>query len=138
MRVKYPRPGQLRLLFTYPNSLAYAVQTDDIYRDMAEDAANRYHFSEYPFDHSLYSATNCKALGIFRDELNSVPMQPFVGLRAKCYAFLRMGKVCNNVFQHTNPVEKKTAKGVKRRVKDAYLPILYTIWMHSTTFVDRI
>ena len=30
MCVKYPRPDQLRLLFTLP----YAVQTEDIYRDM--------------------------------------------------------------------------------------------------------
>ena len=56
MRVKYP--GQLRLLFTDTDSLAYAVQTDGIYRYMTEDAANHYDFSEYPFDHSLISATN--------------------------------------------------------------------------------
>ena len=41
MHVKYPRPGRLRLLFTDTDSLAYAAQTDDIYRDMAEDVANR-------------------------------------------------------------------------------------------------
>ena len=29
--------------------------------------------------------------------------------------------MCNVVFQHTNPAEKKTAKGVKRSVKDAHL-----------------
>ena len=45
MRVKYPRPAQLRLLLT---------DTDDIYRDMAEDAATRYDFSEYPLDHPTF------------------------------------------------------------------------------------
>ena len=75
MHVKYPSHGQLRILFTDTDSLAYAVQPDDIYRDMAEDAVNRYDFSEYPFDHPLYSATNRNALGFFKDELNSVPMQ---------------------------------------------------------------
>ena len=121
IRVKYPRPGKLRLLLTDTDSLAYAVQTDNIYRDMAKDTANRYDFSEYPLDHPLYSATNRKALGYFKDELNSVPMQQFVGLRPKCYAFLCTGKVCNNVFQHTRHIEKKTAKSVKRSVKDAHL-----------------
>ena len=48
MCVKYPRADQLRLLFTETDSLAYAVQTDDIYRDMVDDAASRYDFSEYP------------------------------------------------------------------------------------------
>ena len=32
MQVKYPRANQLRLLFTDTDSLAYAVQTDDIYK----------------------------------------------------------------------------------------------------------
>ena len=84
-----------------------------------------YDFSEYPLDHHLYSAVNHKAIGFFKDELNSVPMQQFVGLRPKCYPFFCPGKVSNDMFQHTNPVEKKTAKGVKRRVKDAHLHFEY-------------
>ena len=44
----------------------------------------------------------------FKDELNSVPMREFVGLRPKCYAFLCTGKVDKNVLQHTRPVEKET------------------------------
>ena len=103
--VLYPRHGQLRLLFTDTDSLAYAVQTEDVYRDMAADAATHYDFREYPLDHPLYIAMNHKALGFFKDELNSVPVQKFVGLRPKCYAFLCTGKVSNNLFQHTNPVE---------------------------------
>ena len=82
-------------------------------------------YSEYPLNHPLYSAVNRKVIGFFKDELNSVPMQQFVGLRPKCYAFLGTGKVSNNMLQHTNPVEKKTAKGVKRRVKDAPLHFKY-------------
>ena len=72
----------------------------DIYRDMAEDAATHYDFSDYPLDHPLYSAMNCKAIGFFMDELNSVPMQQFVGMRPKCYAFLCTGKVSNNAPAH--------------------------------------
>ena len=97
MKVKYPHASQLRQLFTDTDSLAYAVQTDDIYKDMATDAADRYDFSEYPLDHPLYDTSNRKALGFFKDELNSVPMQEFVGLRPKCYAFHCTGKVDKNV-----------------------------------------
>ena len=74
MCLKYPRPDQLRLLFTDTDSLAYAVQTEDIYRDMVEDAATHYDFSEYPLDHPPYSDMNRKAIGFFKDELNSVPI----------------------------------------------------------------
>ena len=74
-------------LFTDTDSLAYGVQTDGIYRDMV-DAASRCDFNEYDLDHPLYDTSNHKALGFFKDELNSVPMREFVGLRPKCYAFL--------------------------------------------------
>ena len=46
MKVKYPCANQLRLLFTDTDSLAYAVQTDNIYKDMANDAADWYDCSE--------------------------------------------------------------------------------------------
>ena len=72
MCVKYPRADQLRLLFTDTDSLAYAVQSDDIYRDMADDA--EYDFREYPLHQPLYDASNRKALRFFEDELNSVPV----------------------------------------------------------------
>ena len=62
-----------------------------------------------------------KAIGFFKDELNSLPMQQFVGLCPKCYTFLCTGKVSNNMLQYTNQAEKKTAKGVKRKVKYAHL-----------------
>ena len=121
MKVKYPHANQLRLLFTDTGSLAYAAQTDAIYKDMATDAVDRYDLSEYPLDHPLYDVSNCKALGFFKDELDSVPMQEFVGLQPKCYDFLCTGKVDKNVLQRTRPVEKKTAIGVKRKVEDDHL-----------------
>ena len=70
--VKYPRANQLRLLFTETDSLAYAVQTRHTHRDMVDDAASRYDFSEYPLDHPLYDTYNRKALVFFKDKLNSV------------------------------------------------------------------
>ena len=100
MCVKYPSADQLRLLFTDTDSLAYAVHTEDIYRDMVDDAVSRYDF---------------------KDERNPVPIREFVGLRPKCYAFLCAGEVDKNVLQHTRPVEKKPAKGVQRKVKDVHL-----------------
>ena len=48
-------------------------------------------------------------------------MREFVRLRPKCYAFLCTGKVDKSLLQHTIPIEKKTAKGVKRKLKDDHL-----------------
>ena len=77
MKVKYPHAYLLRLLFTDTDSLAYAVQTDDIYKDMLTDAADRYDFSPLI---TLFMMSNHKALEFFKDQLNSVPMQDFVML----------------------------------------------------------
>ena len=104
MKMKYPHANQLTLLFTDTDSLAYAVKTNSIYEDMAVDTATRYDFSDYPLDHPLYDALNKKALGFFKDELNSIPMEEIVGLRPKCYAFLCTGKVDRNIVQHSIPV----------------------------------
>ena len=87
MKVKCPHADQLRLLFTDTDSLAFAVQTENIYRDMDDDAATKYDFSDYPLDHPLYNTSNLKALGFFKDGMNSVPMEEFVGLRPKCFCF---------------------------------------------------
>ena len=56
MKAKYPYADQLRLLFTDTDSLAYAMQTNDIYKDMAVD--DKYDFSEYPLNHPLYNTSN--------------------------------------------------------------------------------
>ena len=92
---------------------------------MAEDAATHYGFSEHHLDHPLYSDMNRKAIAFFKAELNSGPMQQSVGLRLKCYAFLCTVMASNNMLQHTNPVEKKTVKGVKRGMKSARLHFEY-------------
>ena len=62
-----------------------------------------------------------KALGYFKDKLNSVPMEELVGLRPKCCAFKCTGKIEENTLQHSKPVEKKSAKCTKRKVKDEHL-----------------
>ena len=104
------------------------MQTDNVLEDMAVDASGRYDFREYPLNHPRYSVSNCKALGFFKDELNSVPMEEFVGLRPKCYAFMCTGQV-----------EKKTAKGVKRKVKDDHLSFgHYTFITHSYGHRDTV
>ena len=56
---------------------------------------------------------------------SSMPRREFVGLRPRCYAVLSTGKVSNNMLRHTKPVEKKTEKGVTRKVKDDHLHLAY-------------
>ena len=88
MCAKYPRADQLRLLFTDTDSLAYAVQTDNIYRGMDDDAASRYGFSEYPLYHPLYDTSNRSAYA------------RICWTASKMLRFLCTGKVDKNISAH--------------------------------------
>ena len=92
-----------RLLFTDTDSLCYEIQTDDIYKDMAEDA-HLYDFSGYDRQHPNFSMVNKKVIGKMSDETNGKPIQEFCGLRSKMYS-VKMAER-----------EMKRAKGVKKAV----------------------
>ena len=76
-----------RLLFTDTDSLCYRITTRDLYEDMKQDL-HYYDTSNYPPDHPLYSITNEKVLGKFKDELKGIRGLEFVGLRPKLYSLL--------------------------------------------------
>ena len=46
-----------------------------------------YDFSEYPKDHPNYDITNKKVLGTFKDEMKSLIITEFIGLKPKMYSF---------------------------------------------------
>ena len=100
VKPKYPC-DKSKLMFTDTDSLAYMIQTDDLYADMFADAA-LFDFSGYPRDHRCFSNVNKKVIGKMKDELNGVKMEEFIGLKAKMYS----------VLYDAN--EMKKAKGVKK------------------------
>ena len=102
-------PNLLKLCFTGTDSLLYEIETSDIYGDMLDNKSD-YDFSDYPCDHPNFSIENKKVLGKFKDELASLPLYEFIGLRPKCYSLL-----------YDKDKEKQTAKGTKSAVKKAYL-----------------
>ena len=113
-------PNRISLCFTDTDSLLYEVETPNIYEDMME-TNDDYDFSEYPFNHPNYDPTNKKVIGKFKDELNSLTMEEFVGVLPKCYSILYRGKVKENEVVNLDPAEKQAAKGTKTAVKDRFL-----------------
>ena len=98
----------VELIYTDTDSLIIQVETDDIYKDMLEDK-NLYDFSEYPKNHPNYDITNKKVLGTFKDEMKSLIITEFIGLKPKMYSF--------NFFDEDNiVVNKNTHKGVKESI----------------------
>ena len=101
-----------KLLFTDTDSLCYEIETDDVYKDIKNDADKWYDTSNYDKDHpsGLYSGKNKKIIGYMKDECGGKYITEFVGLRAKSYSFITSdGKV------------EKKCKGVKKYVVKKYI-----------------
>jgi hypothetical protein len=63
-----------------------AINTPNVYHDIGTHS-EWFDTSEYPKTNYLYSLKNKKSVGIFKDELHSIPMTHFVSLRPKMYAY---------------------------------------------------
>ena len=92
----------VRLLYTDTDSLIVHVQTDDLYKDMAQNL-DEYDTSNYPADHPLFSTANKKIIGKFKDELGGQLLTEFIGIRPKMYSYV-------------GEESGKRAKGVKKSV----------------------
>ena len=104
----------IKLLFTDTDSLCYRICDDrDIY-DVMNEHREYFDFSGYPRDHRCYSTHNKKQIGKFKDELNSLCLEEFVGLRPKSYSIKFRGRDLREDF-------KRVAKGTKYRVKETHL-----------------
>ena len=51
------------------DSLIYSIKTDDFYKDIADDIANRFNMSGYNPDRPLPVGLNKKVIGLMKDEL---------------------------------------------------------------------
>lgn len=93
------------LAYTDTDSFVLHVTTDDFYEDMKQNL-ERYDTSDYPENNKFQMPrVNKKIPGLFKDELNSVIITKFVGLRSKMYCV------------KTGHIDKmKKAKGVKKYV----------------------
>ena len=78
--------NKVELLYTDTDSFIIYVETDNIYKDMLENKI-LYDFRNYPINHPNYDITNKKVLGKFKDELNSLIITEFIGLKPKMYSF---------------------------------------------------
>ena len=110
---------KVELIYTDTDSFIIQVETDDIYKDMFKDK-NLYDFSEYPKNHPNYDITNKKVLGKFKDEMKSLIITEFIGLKPKMYSF---NYIENNIILNNN-----VHKGVKNSISlkhDEYKRSLY-------------
>ena len=102
MKRKY-NDDKLTLCYMDTDSLIYSIETDDFYKDIAEDVKDRFDTSGYNPDRPLPMGLNKKVIGLMKDELGGI-MTEFVTLRSKMYAY------------KTGSTESKKCKGIKKCV----------------------
>ena len=85
------------------DSFIVYIETDDIYKDFAEDVETRFDASNYELDRPLPKTKNKKVIGLMKDELGGKFMIRFVRIRAKPHSYLI----------NDNSEDKKTKKGTK-------------------------
>ena len=110
----------IQLCFTDTDSLLYLIRGQNPYAVM-EKHKEWFDNSDYPLDHPLYDVTRKKKLGLMKDELFSLCLEEFIGLRPKCYSLLFNGQVKNNKVISYDQSEKQVAKGTKKMVKKRYI-----------------
>ena len=103
MKCKYA-DDKLTLYYMDTDSLIYDTETDDFYKDIADDIESRFDTSGYVPDRPLPVGKNKKVIGLMKDELGGGMMKEFVTLRPKMYAY----KVGSS--------ESKKCEGIKKCV----------------------
>ena len=101
MKRKYTE-DKLTLCYMDIDSLIYDIETDDFYKDIADDVESRFDMSGYVPDRPLPVGKNKKVIGLMKDELGGGTMKEFITLRPKMYAY----KVGSS--------ESKKCKGIKK------------------------
>ena len=94
MKPKYK--DKIRLCYMDTDSFIMHIKTEDFYKDIADDVERMYDTSSYTVERPLPMGENKKKIGF---------MKEFIGLRPKCYSYLR----------DDGNVDKK-AKGTKKCV----------------------
>ena len=108
-QIKARYGDRCQLLYTDTDSLLLEIQTEDVYKDIAEDQ-DLYDTSDYSNKHFLHSTANKKVLGKMKNECAGRPIAEYVGLRPKMYSILDAGG---------KNLEK--AKGVKKNVVQKHI-----------------
>jgi hypothetical protein len=77
--------GKYNLIYSDTDSFVYNIEHPDIYKWIGEN--NRYFDLSDSLNNDIKNKANKKVLGMFKDELQSLPMKEFTALNPKVYSF---------------------------------------------------
>ena len=97
--------GKYNLIYSDTDSFVYNIEHPDIYKWIGE---NKQHFDLSDSKNiQVHDNTNKKVLGMFKDELCSMPMKEFTALNPKVYSFKSVNENCKKSKGVSKVVVKK-------------------------------
>ena len=103
MKAKYG--NNVKLCYMDTDSFKINIETEDFYKDIANDVEKRFDTSNYEVHRPLPTGKDKKVIGLMKDELGGKIITEFVTLRSKTYSYLT-----------DDCKEDKKAKGTKKCV----------------------
>ena len=95
----------IKLCYMDTDSFIMSIETNDFYKDIANDVEKRFDTSNYEVNRQLPTGKNKKVIDLMKDELGGKVVTEFVTLRPKTYSYLT-----------DDSTEDKKAKGTKKCV----------------------
>ena len=95
MKPKYG--DKVKLCYIDTDSFIMHVKTEEFYKDIANDVEKHYDISNNTCERPLPMGENKKKIGLMKDELGGKIMKDFIGLRRKCYLYLKKQKEQQNM-----------------------------------------
>ena len=86
MKPKYG--DNVKLCYMDTENFIMLIQTEDFYKDIADDVEKRFDTSNYEVNRPLPKGKNKKVAGLMKNELGGKNMTEFVALRTKTYSYL--------------------------------------------------
>ena len=87
MKPKYK--DRMRLCYMDTDSFIMHIKTKDFYKDLADDVKKKYDTSNYTVERPLPIGKNKEVIGMMKGELGGRIMKEFIGLKRRCYSYLR-------------------------------------------------
>ena len=92
-----------KLCYMSTGSFTVHVKTEDIYKNIADDAETRFGTSNFELNRSLPKRKNKKVIGLMKDELSGQIMKKIVRLRQNKHSYLTEN---NDEYKKARDTEK--------------------------------
>ena len=107
--IKPKYQSNAKLCYMDTDSFIIHIKTENVYKDIADEAEKRSDTSNYEFNRPLPTRKNKEVIGLIKDELGGKIKREFVARRPKTYSYLMYGGNSDKKAKETKTMCNKTS-----------------------------